>query len=271
MVNNTENSQESSANLVSAEKKPGDLISIIIACYNEESILEESILKIREILDNSKYPYEIVFVDDNSQDGTVDIIKKLIHGREDERALFHEKNLGRGRTVTDGIMASKGKFVGFIDIDLETEAFYIPPLILELEKGADIATAWRIYKIKLRSLHRLILSKGYISLVRLLLRIPLRDTETGCKFFNRESIIPVLQEIKDEHWFWDTEIMVRSLLMGLTIRELPTLYIRKYETGTTVKLLRDTLIYMKNLRWFYFEVKNLRSSKSSLKQGDKSS
>jgi glycosyltransferase involved in cell wall biosynthesis len=233
-------------------------LSLVIACYNEQKILERSVLKLREVLDNSTYSYEIIYVDDRSQDQTATIIRQLIAGHANERALFHEQNRGRGQTVTDGIQQARGMFVGFIDIDLETEAFYILPLLHELHKGADLATAWRIYKIQLRDLHRLILSKGYIWLVRKLLAIPLHDTETGCKFFRREAILPVLTEIKDRHWFWDTEIMVRSYLRGLVIQELPTLYIRKYETGTTVKLFRDTWRYLKNLAWFYREVQLIR-------------
>lgn len=86
----------------------------------------------------------------------------------------------------------------------------------------------------------------------------LKDTETGCKFFNRERILPILNEIKNEHWFWDTEVMIRPLLKGYKIVEIPTVYIRKPEHGTTVKAFKDTLSYLINFEKFYWELRKTR-------------
>ena len=241
--------------LFKGNSQDSPVVSVVLACYNERDVLEESVYKIRDVLDNSKYSYELIFVDDSSSDGTPEIIRKLTANRQNEKVLLHSRNQGRGKTVADGIKAARGEIAGFIDVDLETEAFYIPALTLEIEKGADIATARRIYKLQIPSLPRQILSIGYINLVRSLLNVQLKDTETGCKFFNREKISPVLDEIRDTHWFWDTEIMVRSYLKGYRIKEIPTLYIRKHDTGTTVKIFRDTLIYFKNLLAFYWELR----------------
>jgi hypothetical protein len=96
----------------------------------------------------------------------------------------------------------------------------------------------------------------------------LYDTETGCKFFSREKILRVIDEIVDEHWFWDTEICVRSHLKGLRIEEVPTLYVRRPETGTTVKILRDTLRYLRNLIWFRVVVQNLKQNAGDTSKRD---
>lgn len=240
-------------------------LSLIMPCYNEKKMLTESMVQICDVLNLTKFKYEIIFVDDGSIDGTVEAVKRLTEKNENIRLICHEKNMGRGRTVADGIREAKGRIVGFIDIDLSTPPRYIPSLALEIEKGADIATAWRVYKIELKYLpkmfHRVILHKGYRFLVRILLKTNLKDTETGCKFFNRERILPILNEIKNEHWFWDTEVMVRPFLKGYKIVEIPTVYIRRPESGTTVKIFKDTFSYLINLWRFYWELRKTPRSR----------
>jgi glycosyltransferase involved in cell wall biosynthesis len=237
-------------------------LSLVIACYNEEVVLEDSVRQIVEILDNTRWTYEIIFVDDCSQDRTRDIIERLLSDRKDRNMhkLFHHRNRGRGRTVTDGLRMACGDIAGYIDIDLEVHARYIPSLVLAVRNGADIATAHRIYKVQPGLFGRFILSTGYAWLVRNLLEVKLKDTETGFKFFNRERILPVLDQVEDEHWFWDTEIMVRSYLRGYSVVEIPCLFIRRYDKKSTVRVFRDTLDYFFKLLRFRQVVKLMRAT-----------
>lgn len=230
-------------------------LSLIIPCYNEEVILRNSVNRILEALNTARFSYEIILIDDYSVDGTVDVIKQLVEEHPDIsiKPIFHKWNEGRGKTVSDGILNSGAEIVGFIDTDLSTSAAYIPALVLEIKKGADVATALRIYKLSWSNLHRWIISKGYRFLVKLLLRLDLNDTETGCKFFNREKITPILDEIHDHLWFWDTEIMVRAYLKGLKIVEVPSVFIRK-GLYTRVKIIRDSFRYFVNLIKFKQEL-----------------
>lgn len=227
-------------------------LSLVIACYNEEGHLVQSIREILEILDMTRYTYEIIFVDDCSRDDTRALIDQLIesHPNHAFRKIFHETNKGRGGTVTDGIRIAQGKVAGFIDIDLETHARYIPSCVAEILKGRDIAVAERVYTFQISRLDRYILSKGYNLLVKWAFGFPPMDTEAGFKFFNREKIRPVLDTIQDQRWFWDTEIMVRSYLAGLDIVEVPTLFVRRVDKVSTVNPITDTLEYLAQLYRF---------------------
>lgn len=232
-------------------------LSLIIPCYNEGRILKENVEQILEVLDLTTFGYEIIFVDDGSKDNTREVIDNIISRYPDKNItkIFHENNLGRGRAVTDGIKISRGKVVGFIDIDLSTSARYIPYFCMEVKKGGDIVTALRVYKFNWIAIPRFIISKGYGLLLRLLLRLNLKDTETGCKFFDRENILPVLDEIRDNHWFWDTEIMVRSYKKGLRVVEIPSVFIRQ-GLYSRVKLFRDSFRHFVNLIRFRQELKD---------------
>jgi glycosyltransferase involved in cell wall biosynthesis len=237
--------------------KPLDL-SLVLPCYNEEVVLEDSVAQIIEVLDGTRYSYEIIFVDDCSGDRTRQLIDQAIERYPDKRMsrIFHEKNVGRGGTVADGIKVGKGDVAGFIDIDLEVHARYIPSCVNAVQNGADVAIGRRVYKLNLRSLDRYVMSVGYVWLVRRLLGVDLNDTETGYKFFKRERILPVLDEIEDQRWFWDTEVMVRSHYRRYQIVEIPCLFLRRFDKKSTVSPLSDTLGYFRKLWRFRRAVKD---------------
>ncbi len=231
---------------------PPPHLSLVLACYNEAEHLRESFAEIRDTLQCAGWPFEIVFVDDVSRDATPAILDEIVaaHPQLALRVIRHEKNQGRGATVTDGFRAARGEIAGYIDVDLEVHSRYIPSLVRTIEKGADVATLRRIYAFQLRSLDRYLMSRGYSFLVRRLLGVPFRDTETGYKFFRRETVLPLLDEIEDPGWFWDTEFMVRAARRGLKVVEVPGAYIRREDKTSTVHGLTDSVRYFLTLARF---------------------
>jgi dolichyl-phosphate beta-glucosyltransferase len=231
-------------------------ISVVLACYNEEATLAANFSEIRDTLDGLGESYEVIFVDDVSQDRTRELIRSIVKSHSDVefQVLLHEINRGRGATVTDGFRAARGAITGYLDADLEVHSRYIPSLVRAIEKGADVATVRRIYAFQVRSLDRYLMSRGYSFLVRRMLGISVRDTETGYKFFRRETLLPVLAEVRDPGWFWDTEFMVRASRRGLRIEEIPGAYIRRFDKTSTVRGVRDSLRYFAKLLAFRREL-----------------
>ena len=222
-------------------------LSIILACYNEGSTFEKSVLKILSVLGKIKKRWEIVFVEDKSLDETKKSVEELVSKNKNFRAIYHIRNMGRGKSVADGIKTAKGDICGYLDVDLEVSADYIPIFINEIEKGADMAVGQRFYEGGLNSFGRFLASKIYALSVKTLLKIPIEDTEAGYKFFRREKILPILKKIKDKHWFWDTEICARAYFAELKISQIPVLFERRSDKKSTVRLIPDTIDYLKNL------------------------
>jgi len=222
-------------------------VSIVIPALNEGRLLTDSISEIVQVMQQTTYRFELIFVDDGSTDRTPQRIKKWVTRDPRIRALFHECRMGRGQAVVDGIREARGRYVGFLDIDLEVHARYIPTMLLALEHGYDVAIAYRIYKIRLDNLIRVICTKGYRQLVWWALRLPIRDTETGFKFFRRDRILPVLDETKAPGWFWDTEVMAYCAYRGLKITEIPSLFIRRRDKQSSVRVVRDSIDYARSL------------------------
>jgi len=223
-------------------------ISLIVPCYNEGPYFEGNLKEIYNLLSFLKVDFEMIIIDDKSKNDTLERAKIFVNGNSKAQLLCHEVNQGRGYTVTEGIRKAQGNVAGFIDIDLEVASQNIIPLVFKILDGYDVVTGRRIYKIRWDP--RWILSKGYSNLVKSICKIPLQDTEAGLKFFNREKILPILDEIEDKHWFWDTEILTRAYYHGLNIAEVPVLFIRDSLSYTTVNFYRDSLYYSKKLLRF---------------------
>lgn len=231
---------------------PLPYLSLVLACYNEAQHLEASFAEIRETLEQTSWPFEVIFVDDVSRDRTREILREIVaaHPDLDLRVILHETNRGRGRTVTDGFRAARGVVAGYLDVDLEVHARYVPSLVRAIEQGADIATVRRIYALQVRALDRYFMSRGYSFLVRRMLGLPFHDTETGYKFFRRERVLPLLDEVEDGGWFWDTEFMARAARRGLEVAEIPGAYVRREDKTSTVRGVRDSVRYFRQLLRF---------------------
>lgn len=223
--------------------------SLILPCYNEAEIFSDSVKRIIEVLDGTDYTWEIIFIDDCSKDGTQNLIKKVIkkYKRRTLRAFFHPKNQGRGRTVKKGFLLAEGKIVGYLDIDLEVGEWYIPKFIQTIEKGADMAIGWRIYDFNFKTLIRWLSSKGYNLLRGFILNLPYQDTEAGYKFFNKQKTATIFKKSAFGGWFWDTEIMALAHKNKLKVKEIPVAFVRRSDKTSTVKLIPDTIQYLKDL------------------------
>lgn len=235
---------------VATDKVPD--LSVVLACYQEESHLRESVRQLVETLDGMGRSYELIFLDDKSTDGTAAIIAELVQGHANRRAVYHPRNVGRGGTVAEGFRLAQGRLVGFLDIDLEVHCRYLPAVLAAIDAGADGATAFRHYAIGNApgALLRKFLSKGYRWLFRSLFRVPFGDPETGFKFFVREKILPVVRQTRDVHWFWDSEIMVLAHQAGLRIEEVDCRFERRADKQSTVRLCRDIWRYLVAIRAF---------------------
>lgn len=221
-------------------------VSIIIASFNDELSIKESTERIVNILNTTKYKYELIFIDDASLDNSRTEIKRVknLYPKNTIKTIFHEKNLGRGGTIREGILHATGDIVGFLDIDLEVSENYLPAFILAIDSGADMVICTRVYKIHLISFHRHLGSVVYPVLVRKILGLPFKDTEAGFKFFNRKRILPIIKKTVDNGWFWDTEIVARAYLSDLKIVEIVSLFKRRPEKKSSVKFMRDSWLQL---------------------------
>ena len=226
-------------------------ISVILPCHNEVNSLKDSIKEITTALGAQTINFELIIMEDGSSDGTRELGEALAAEHQYIHFHHHDQRLGRGKAVSEGIRRSRGKVAGFIDTDLQTPAKYIVECYREIERGADAVETIRIYQHQsgLGFYVRQLFSVGYQVLFRLMFGLKLKDTLAGCKFFNREAILLVLDELQDNHWFWDTEVMVLSHYLGLKIVEIPSEFLPNTDDvrESKTKLISDSLDFLVNL------------------------
>lgn len=233
-------------------------LSIIIPCYNEGPTFDESVELILREVKKIKSSWEIIFVEDKSLDNTKTSIVKFTKKIKNCRAIYHRKNEGRGKSVKDGMIHSRGRICGFMDVDCEISPAYIPIFVSEIERGYDVVVAQRFYESGLKNLIRVAASKLYSLLVQQFLNLPIRDTEAGFKFFNRIRIMPVIAKTHDKGWFWDTEICAVSHILGLKIAQVPVLFVKRGDKKSTVKILNDSIDYLIKIIRFKKEFEKMK-------------
>ena len=227
--------------------------SLIVACYKDAPHLLRNVKILNDYLSTTKIRYEFVFVEDASPDNTADEVRKCVGWLQSEKvsvtAIYHERNTGRGRAVTDGIRVATGDIVGYIDIDLEHLMDGLIPMIREIQRGeADVVVGRRALGNPMEKPIRVISSYVYRWIVHAFIPLPVADTECGLKVFHREKILPVLEVAQDPHWFWDTEIVHRAWRMGLKVSERWIVFVEDRKKASTVRLWHDTLAYLKAIR-----------------------
>ena len=228
-------------------------VTVILPCYNEDAVFTGSLRDIIQTLSLSRFSFEIIFVDDGSGDLTRERIKRVCRADKRCRYVFHPQNLGRGAAVSSGMREARADIVGYMDIDCEVSPLYIPSFVQILKEGrADIVVGRRVYRTTFSSIIREILSVGYQKITSTFLGTDGVDTESGYKFFNKKAFLPVCSEIRNNGWFWDTESIILSLKKGLSVREEPVLFLRRFDKQSSVRLIPDTLLYLKNVWELYW-------------------
>lgn len=196
-------------------------ITIIIPAYNEAKILFPNIRKVAGYLKVNYRDFELILAEDGSTDGTSNLLEQLVG---ELRVSRSQSRLGRGLAISNAIRFAEGDIVLYMDADLATDLSYVSRLVDGIHEGYDICTGSRLIqgsKVHGRGILREFLSRGYNLLLRFLFRTSIKDHQCGFKAFRRSSILPLLPEVEDRHWFWDTELILRAQAKGMRVSEIP--------------------------------------------------
>lgn len=210
------------------ENKRSTTVDTVIPVYNEERDLEHSIDTLRDFFGASfRYRWRIVIADNASVDRTLEIAKRL-SSRFPEVAYLHLDQKGRGRALRRAWLESDADIVSYMDVDLSTDLESFPPLIDGLaQQGYHVAIGSRLTKGASveRQLKREIISRCYNLLIKVMFRNSFTDAQCGFKALTRKAVLDLVPMVKDQGWFFDSELLLRAEQKGYQIFEVPVAWV----------------------------------------------
>lgn len=214
-----------------------DLVDLVVPVYNEAGVLESSVQRLAAAMaECGGFRWRILVANNGSTDDTASIGRRLAE-RLEYVSFLHLDAKGRGGALRKAWSGTDAEFAVYMDVDLSTDLAAVPRVVELLREGADIVTGSRLHpqsKIT-RSLKREILSRGYNTLIRWVLRTrSFDDAQCGFKGVRIATVRRLLPLIEDQEWFFDTELLVLAEYAGLTVRTLPITWVEDPDSRVNI-------------------------------------
>lgn len=195
------------------------MLSIIIPAYNEEHRIKPTLKAYLEFFKNKDI--EIIVVMNGCTDNTLKVVQSV----KDQRIKYlNLKEAGKGNAVIQGFKIASGDLVSYIDADNSTKPEFLNKLLENMEGCGCVMGSRYLKESKIltkQPLSRVILSRGFNLLVRLVLNLQYTDTQAGAKIFKKQAISLILQDFIIPGWAFDVSILYKIKMEGYTIKEVP--------------------------------------------------
>ena len=236
-------------------------LSIIIPAYNEEALIVHTLDSLRSYMAVRPEQYEIVVVDDGSEDKTVTYIQEWQkNGDTDLHLLINQRNMGKGFSIRRGVMESCGQYVIFIDADLPYELDAIDDFLKALKNGYDLAVGSRVLpgsEVRGVPAYRYIAGQIFSLMVQAVLFSGLPDTQCGFKSFKSEAAREIFRRASINGFGFDVEMLFVARKLKFAIQPVPV-HMIEHRQRSRVRLVSDSLKMFSNLfmvRWMDWQGK----------------
>jgi glycosyltransferase involved in cell wall biosynthesis len=225
-------------------------IDVVIPVLNEEQALPGCIDTLREFLgaELGQHQWRVVIADNGSEDGTLDVARRYAQQYPANLAYIHLDVRGRGRALRRAWLESEADMVSYMDVDLSTELEAFPAMAHAIiEEGYDVAYGSRLVKAAEieRSFKRDMISRMYNSIIKLSMRTRFSDAQCGFKALSRGAARTLVPAVVNNHWFFDTELLIIAEKRGFRLKEVPVKW--KEDPDTRVKIAQTVMEDLKGL------------------------
>ena len=214
-------------------------IDIVIPAYNEERILEKNITRLIAFL-KAGFTYKnfkVIIADNGSVDNTFGIAQRLAK-RYGEVTCLHLSKKGRGGALRKAWLESDADIVSYMDADLSADLEALPELINSITTGGyDIAVGSRLLPASRtnRSRLRRFLSYAYNLVIKDIFCLEqLPDAQCGFKALRKTVIDKIVPKIRNQNWFFDSELLIHGVKKGYKIKYLPVNWEERLKTKVKI-------------------------------------
>ena len=170
-------------------------ITVIIPVYNEVESLRELHNELSSVLNNTN-KYELLFVDDGSSDGSIDLLKELSESDPHTKVIQFYRNYGKAAALAEGFKLSAGDYVVTMDADLQDDPAEIPNLVTKMENGYDLVSGWK--KTRHDPWTKRWPSKLFNFVTRLMTGVKIHDFNCGLKIY-KQSVVKAIEVYGGRH------------------------------------------------------------------------
>jgi dolichyl-phosphate beta-glucosyltransferase len=236
-------------------------LSIIIPAYNEEALIASTLDSLQTYLSARPEHFEIIVVDDGSQDKTVASIQAWKnHSGADLRLLVNQQNMGKGFSIRRGVLESRGRYLIFIDADLPYELYAIDDFLKALRNGCDLAIGSRVLpgsEVKGVPVIRYAAGQVFSWMVQAVLFKGLPDTQCGFKSFTSVAAKEIFRRLTIGGFGFDVEMLFVARKLKFAIEPI-AVHMIEHRHRSRVRLFMDSLKMFSNLfmvRWMDWQGK----------------
>jgi dolichyl-phosphate beta-glucosyltransferase len=196
-------------------------MSVVIPAYNEEAGIVQTVEDVRDWLVGRGKPFEVVVVDNASEDDTFERLRPIADG-ERVRVLRNDRNRGKGYSVRRGMLEARGGLRLHCDADCAPSLPSLPGM-LELIADADVVVGSRLAEGaavgRRQPLPRRMVGRSFVDFCRLVLREPTRDLYCGFKLWRAPAAEEAYSRTHLDGWVFDAEVLAMARALGYRIRE----------------------------------------------------
>ncbi len=207
-------------------------VSLVIPAYNEENRIKNVMTRYLDFFPG----FELIVVCDGT-DSTTSIVKKFMNGYPQIKLLEFNERLGKGKGIIEGMKVARGNIIGFVDSDESIDPGDVGKMIGTLSNVDGVIASRRLKQSKIiikQSLMRRISSKAFNILVNIIFNLGFEDTQCGAKFFRKEAISDVLNDLKTKEFEFDVELLWKLKKKGYNVVEYPITW--KHSEGSSFSL-----------------------------------
>lgn len=199
--------------------------SIIMPAFNEEQAIQASLSLAVESLERLSSNYEIIVINDGSNDSTVEKVRNFATANSAVRLISFSENRGKGAAVRAGMRVAKGKVCAFIDGDASICVDDICLVLGRVGKGCDVAVASLAHLDEKKKQHpsriRRALRRIIAPISQWILPMPVKDTQRGLKAFTSEATKVCFDQSVLDGFAFDVEVLLLSQKNNLKVAEVP--------------------------------------------------